>query len=96
MVDEGNKITRSQIVMYVQQMSYIPFDSLESLERRLKELKKDKGLIKWAYIVHDKDQKDGRTIEKHIHLDLRFKTRISVKSIAKMLDDEEERMSTPI
>lgn len=92
MSDEGNKITRSQIVMYVQQLSYLPFNSLDALERRLKELKKDKGLIKWAYIVHDKDQKDGRTIEKHIHLDLRFKTRISVKSIAKMLDDEEERI----
>lgn len=92
MSDEGNKITRSQIVMYVQQLSYLPFNSLTALERRLKELKKDKGLINWAYIIHDKDRKNGKTIEKHIHLDLRFKTRMSVKSIAKMLDDETERI----
>ena len=92
MVDKENKIIRSQIVMYVQQLSHLPFGSLDALERRLKELKKDKGLINWAYIIHDKDQKDGRTIEKHIHLDLRFKTRMSVNSVAKMLDDEAERV----
>lgn len=85
---KGNKIIRSQIVMYVQRKSHLPFDSLDALERRLKELKKDKGLIDWAYIIHDKDQKNGETIEKHIHLDLRFKTRVTVKSVAKMLDDE--------
>ena len=92
MPDKENKIIRSQIVMYVQQLSHLPFGSLDALERRLSSLRKDKGLIKWAYIIHDKDHKNGKLIEKHIHLDLRFETRISVKSIAKMLDDEEERI----
>lgn len=92
MTDKGNKIIRTQIVMYVQQLSHLPFNSLEALERRLKELKKEKGLINWAYIVHDKDQKNGEIIEKHIHLDLRFKNRVSVKSVAKLLDDEAERI----
>lgn len=92
MTDKENKIVRSQIVMYVQQLSYLPFNSLKALERRLKKLKKDKGLINWAYIIHDKDPKNGKRIEKHIHLDLRFKTRVSVKSVAKMLDDEAERI----
>lgn len=92
MPDKENKIIRSQIVMYVQQLSHLPFGSLDALERRLSSLRKDKGLIKWAYIIHDKDHKNGKLIEKHIHLDLRFKTRMSVNSVAKMLDDEAERV----
>lgn len=92
MANEGKKITRSQIIMYVQQLSHLPFNSLEALERRLKELKRSKGLIKWAYIIHDKDQKNGKLIEKHIHLDLEFQHRVTVKSVAKMLDDEPQRL----
>ncbi|MDO3392804.1 Rep family protein [Ligilactobacillus sp. 110_WCHN] len=77
---ENNK---AQILMYVQQLSHLPFENVEALERRTKTLK---HLKKYAMIVHDKDD-----TEPHVHLVLVFDQRVAVNSVAKQLEDDNER-----
>lgn len=77
---------RSPVLMLVQQEEHLslPIDELQTKIERLKNV----GLIRWAYIKHDKDKnEDGELVAPHYHFTLQFKKRVSVDSIAKRLKE---------
>ncbi|WP_099975177.1 Rep family protein [Lactobacillus terrae] len=78
---------KSRNIMYVQQLNRLPYP--------INELKHQAELMsdKYAYIIHDKDLKDGIKSEPHIHLIMNFKNPRSLSSIAKKLNDRETQIT---
>ncbi|MQS44613.1 hypothetical protein FHL03_03835 [Lactobacillus salsicarnum] len=78
---------RTRSMMYVQQMSKLPFD-LKDIDRRLNNL----NCEKWAYIVHNRDtNKIGKPITEHLHLMMSFENGRHIAAVSKKLSD---RMNT--
>ena len=68
---------RSPVLMLVQQEEHLslPIDELQTKIERLKNV----GLIRWAYIKHDKDKdENSELVAPHYHFTLQFKKRVSV------------------
>ncbi|MDM8284882.1 Rep family protein [Ligilactobacillus salivarius] len=90
--EEVSKVSprRSPVLMLVQQEEHLslPINELQTKIERLKNI----GLIRWAYIKHDKDKdEDGKLVAPHYHFTLQFKKRVSVNSIAKRLKENVNR-----
>ena len=77
---------RSPVLMLVQQESKLSLP-IKELQDRIEHLK-NMGLIKWAYILHDKDKdKHDKLVAPHYHFTLQFKKRVSVDAVAKRLKE---------
>lgn len=75
----------SKSMMYTQQISHLPAETIEHLTELLEQMEPKK----YALIVHDKDVNDkGEPAEKHVHVMLTFENARSVNSIAKQLGDK--------
>lgn len=82
---------KTRAMMYTQQMRYLTLDSVEALERRVQELK-EKGLLRYAYILHDKDtDKEGRKIESHVHLMMEFDRSLRIGTVARVIEDKPQQ-----
>lgn len=83
---------RSSVLMYEQQLEHLRVN-LSGLTTRIKSLYPS-GLIKWAYIIHDKDidTETGEPVVPHLHVALQFSKRVSVDSVAKTFGDSPERL----
>lgn len=76
----------SKIIMYVQQLDHLPYENLEALNRRIKQLD---YLKRFAWIVHDKDvAEDGSKVEPHVHVTFEFNKAIPLNKLAKALNGE--------
>ena len=77
---------RSAVMMYEERDEYIEDDIASYLKKRCEVLERKYGLQMYAFIHHDKDEKDDRKVAPHYHLTLYFgKSRPAVSSIAKVL-----------
>jgi DNA replication protein DnaC len=77
--------------MYVQQLKYLKL-SIDEIYQRLTD---DKDVKDFGLIVHDKDVKDDNPLElaeKHLHAFISFKQHKSLHYVAKLVDDEENRI----
>lgn len=75
--------------MIVEQIDKLTF-KIDELPSILDEAKTKP--LEWAFIIHDKDvDENGDLVKPHIHLVLKYKNPQTVKSIAKMLDFEDEQ-----
>lgn len=72
---------------YVQRMNYLPF-SLEDLESMLN----SRPIKRWAYIVHDKDEHDGKLKEPHIHIEMELNSDQNISTVASWFSDTENRI----
>lgn len=83
---------RSSVLMYEQQLEHLPFNDVDALERRIKSLIDSQNLERYALIVHDQDTDEKEEkIKQHVHVTLIFKERVSVNTIAKVLDDKPQQ-----
>lgn len=83
---------RSAVLMYEQQLEHLPFDNIDALERRLISLLNTHKLDRYALIVHDQDKNEnGELIKPHVHVTLIFNERVSINTIAKVLDDKPQQ-----
>lgn len=78
-----------RICEYVQQIEKLPF-ALDELEDRLNS---HQGLLKWAYLIHDKDTyEDGSPKAPHLHVEMKLASDNTPETIAKWFDDKPERI----
>ena len=83
---------RSRVWMYTQQLGDLPFDSIEALIRRTKEIT---SLDKLAWIIHDKDMdKTGKSVEPHIHIGFTLSKRTTLANLAKILNDRPQQFTS--
>lgn len=76
----------SKIIMYVQQLDHLPFENLEALDTRIKQLD---YLKRYAWIVHDKDvAEDGSKVSPHVHVTFEFSKPIPLNKLARALNNE--------
>lgn len=76
-------------MMYVNQPSYMEKNGVPTDLNELAEYIKRKIAPKeFAIILHDRDLKDGKPVEPHIHIALRFKRQRYLHVIAKAFNDE--------
>lgn len=81
---------KSRNLMYVQQIQHLKKDINE-----LPKILDKSGALKWAFIVHDKDESSTNKIfaEKHIHCALKFKNARYAGAVSKKIfDDKAERV----
>lgn len=85
MSDSKNCRVRCKNMMYEQQIRHLPAKTIEQLKNLLIEM----APKKYALIVHDGDvTKEGKVVEKHVHVMLSFENARSINSVAKELGDE--------
>lgn len=71
-------------IEYVQQLQYI---NVEELRRQLVDRVNRNQVVKYAYIVHDKDkQENGEDVEPHIHCMMRLRNATRITAIAAWLN----------
>ena len=89
---QAKKDTRAQVLMYVQNIEYLPFESVEALLTRIKSIKEETGIKRYALIVHDKDKKEGsdEVVEPHVHVVFEFNKRVVISAFAKKLNEKAE------
>lgn len=90
MASENKRCTN---FMYVQQLDYLTL-SIDDLKQRLND---DDDVKEFAMIIHDKDVKDDSNdmndlVEPHLHAFISFKQQKSLNSVAKIVDDERNRI----
>lgn len=83
---------RSRVWMYTQQLSHLPFDSVEALIRRVKSLN---NLDKLAWIVHDQDiDNTGKQVASHVHVAFTVTKRTTLSRLTKLLNDRPEQFTS--
>lgn len=89
--EDFNPVKRSSVLMYEQQVKYLPL-SLERLREQIEILERRKGLLRWALIKHDKDtDKEGELVAPHYHVVLQFRKRVTVDLVAKRFKDKPQQ-----
>lgn len=82
---------RSRVWMYTQQISELPFDSVDALIRRVKTVP---NLDKIAWIVHDKDiNKKGKKVTPHIHVGFTLTKRTTISKLSKIINDRPQQIT---
>lgn len=75
---------RTQALMFTQQLEYLP--EVGSFIKKVKQLP---NLKRFAAIIHDKDtDKNNKPVKPHLHVMMKFSTRIRPESIAKKLNQK--------
>lgn len=76
--------------MFVQQLDFLNL-TIDELKRKCES---DHSVKEFAIIVHDKDLKEDKStyVEPHLHLFLNFKQQKSLKYVAKLVSDKENRI----
>lgn len=84
---KNNKMSnRSKIMMYTQQMSHLPAQTVDNL---VEQIEKKLTPEKYALILHDKDIDDkSQPVEPHVHAMFRYTNARSIKNVAKILGDK--------
>lgn len=86
----GSSRLRRRAMMYVQQMDKLPTGTVDKLQEIIESKLRPK---RWAYIVHDKDTDEkGKLKAPHLHAFLCFDNARWLDHIAKILQDEPERV----
>lgn len=91
--EQAKRDIRAQVLMYVQDIEHLPFKDVEALLTRIKSIKDEANIKRYALIVHDKDKKEDsdELVAPHVHVVFEFTKRVVVSSFAKKLDEETER-----
>ena len=91
--EQAKKDIRAQVLMYVQDIEHLPFKNVEALLTRIKSIKDEANIKRYALIVHDKDKKEDsdELVAPHVHVVFEFTKRVVVSAFAKKLDEETER-----
>ena len=91
--EQAKKDIRAQVLMYVQDIEHLPFKDVEALLTRIKSIKDEANIKRYALIVHDKDKKEDsdELVAPHVHVVFEFTKRVVVSSFAKKLNEETER-----
>ena len=88
---------RSRIFNFTQQMVHPKTgESLLNEEQIKKIFENEKGFVKWAYILHDKDVDDkGKLKAKHWHIVIQCKNQKSISQISKIFGVPNNQIKTP-
>lgn len=71
----------SKLLEFVQQLEFL---DVSKLKEKIEEKVQDQIILQYAYIVHDKDKKEGSTdelVKPHIHLLMKFRYRVTLASV---------------
>lgn len=91
-INHPTNYLRSAVLMYEQQLEHLPFDNIDALERRIESLLDSQRLDRYALIVHDQDKNEsGEIVKPHVHVTLIFNERVSINTIAKVLDESPQQ-----
>ncbi|AOA00699.1 hypothetical protein BFC22_11650 [Carnobacterium divergens] len=76
-------------MMYVNQLSFLEKNGVPTDLHELAEyIERKINPLEYALILHDRDSKEGKPVEPHIHVALRFKRQRYLHVIAKAFNDE--------
>ncbi|EIX0499061.1 hypothetical protein MGY74_000005 [Enterococcus faecalis] len=85
-----DKVKKVRNMMYTQQVKYCDYKEVGTLVKHIETVIKP---TRYAAILHDKDvNEDGELIEPHFHAVFEFKHARSMNEVAKLLNDEPERI----
>lgn len=85
-------LKKSRALMYVQQTKYL-MKRFKDKDAIIKHLKKHFPDSEWAYILHDKDMKNGVKKEDHIHIAFYFNNPRSPQKVASIMGDKPQSVA---